>query len=480
MRSFFLIATFLLSTFAQSFALPVIIKGKSAAGDAFVFRLYVQEDPISGLEVLVDQSRPDQAGNFMLGFEAREIQKVTIKVGLQSISLFVQAGKTYDLNFNEITLDDQNVFLPQSPLRVVFENEDMLNLVIDGFDYVYQDFIQNQFIDLIKYRDNNIYRLFEKSVYKKLKETPLEDSVQYAFFKNYIAYRLADIRLSARLDERDSLGIEMIDKQNIELNNPAYSQFFMKYFDQYLFEYDKGELFSMVQKALSLGSSSAVILDKMGQDIVLRREQIRELVFIYALKQIYFKRQIKKESVNQILDHLSKNSKFELNRGVAANVYQSLISFQSGYPIPAFSLTNLHGQLKNNDSYKGKYTYLMFVSPDCETCETDIRLLKALKDEYNDWMQLVTIYAGFNKEQANQWAKKQNADWDFLWFNDDFALLNDYKVKNFPKYLLLDKDATLLHYFPPTPREDFMGMLKALEKRDHEVKHEASDFFRKN
>jgi len=480
MRSFFWIVVLFFLFVAESSALPVIINGKSAAGNAFVFRLYIQRDPISGLEELADQSRPDALGKFMLGFEAREIQKVTIKVGLQSMSFFVQPGKTYDLNFNEITLDDQNVFLPQSPLRVVFENDDMLNLVIDGFDYVYKDFIQNQFIDLIKYRDTRIYRLFKESVYDKLKETPLEDTVQYAFFKNYISYRLADIRLSARLDDRDSMGIEMIDNQSIDMNNPAYSQFFMKYFDQYFFEYDKGELFSMVQKTLSVGSSSAAILDKMGQDPVLRREQIRELVFIFALKQIYYKRQINKESINQILVELSKNSKFELNREVAANVYQSLIGFQAGYPIPDFSLSNQHGQLKSNKSYRGKYTYLMFVSPDCETCETDIRLLKTLKDEYDEFMQVVTIYAGFNAEKARNWMTNQQTDWDFLWFKDDFALLNDYKVKNFPKYLLLDKDANLLHYFPPTPREDFMGMLKAIEKRDQEVEQEASDFFRKN
>jgi len=480
MRSFFWLIIFIFSFVGQIMALPVVINGKSAAGDAFVFRLYVQEDPISGLEVLADQSHPDQEGNFMLGFESREIQEVTIKVGLQSMRFFVQPGKTYELNFNEITLEDQNVFLPQSPLRVVFENEDLLNMVIDGFEFAYQDFIQNQFLDLVKYRDIKIYRHFEESVYNKLGETPLDDSIQKAFFTNYIEYRLADIRLSARLGDRDSLGIEMIDQRSIQLNNPAYAQFFMKYFDQYFLEYNRGELYTSLQKSLNISASSSVILDKMGQNPVLRREQIRELVFIYGLKQIYYKRQIKKESINKILEDLSKNSKFKLNRLLAANTYKTLITFQSGYPVPAFTLINQNGKKKNMDSYKGKYTYLMFVSPDCETCETDIRLLKTLKDEYQELLQIVCIYAGFDADKAKQWVKKQNANWDFLWFNDDFSLLNDYKVNNFPKYILLDQQGNLLHYFPPKPREDFIGMIKALKKRDVKVEPESSDFFRKN
>lgn len=461
-------------------ALPVVISGKSAAGDAFVFRLYVQKDPISGLEYLADQARPDEEGKFMLGFESKEIQKVTIMVGLQSMSLYVQPGKTYNLIFNEINLEDQSVFLPEKPLRVVFENEDMLNLVIDGFEYTYQHFLQNQFLELIKYRDKRIYHLFEESVYIKLKETPIEDSVQRTFLSNYIAYRLAGIRLSARLEEKNSLGISMIDQKSIQFNNPAYAQFFINYFDKYLLEFNGGELYSANLKSLSLGKGPDDILDKMGLDPVLVREQIRELVYIYSLKQIYFRRRISKKSINNILISLSKKSKFELNREVAANVYENLITFQSGYPVPEITLKNQDGKQKTINDYRGKYIYLMFVSPNCETCETDIRLLKTLEDEYSEKMQVVIIYAGFDAVEADKWMKKQDASWDLLWFNDDFSLLNDYKVKNFPKYLLLDKKGDLLHYFPSKPREDFIGMIKALDERDKEVKKEASDFFRRN
>lgn len=480
MRSFFWIIILNITIAINSVALPVVIHGKSAAGDAFVFRLYVQQDPISGIEKLTDQVRPDHEGNFMLGFDAKEIQKVSVKVGLQSMTMFVQPGKTYQLNFNEITLEDQNVFLPQNPLRVVFEDDDILNLVIDGFEYAYQDFIRNQFLELMKYRDKRIYELFERSVFEKLNETLIEDSVQKEFFVNYINYRLADIRLTGRLESRDSLGLSMIDRKDIRLNNPAYSQFFMKYFDKYFLEYNGGELYSIVQKSLSQGSASGKILDQMGEDPVLAREQIRELVFVYSLKQIYYKRQISRESVNSILTRFGRDSKFKLNREVAANVYDALISFQPGYPVPEFSLRNQEGKEKSNKDLRGKYTYLMFVSPDCETCETDIRLLKALKNEYSEKLEVVTIYAGFDFERAGKWVKKQNAPWEFLWFDDNFTLLNDYKVKNFPKYLLLDKEGNLLHYFPPKPREDFMGMIQALEKRDKEVKQESSDFFRRN
>jgi thioredoxin-related protein len=461
-------------------ALPVVIKGKSAAGDAFMFRLYIQKDPISGMEKLADQQRPDQDGHFLLGFEAHKIQMVTIKVGMQSMNLFVEPGKSYQLNFNEITIEDQNVFLPQSPLRVVFENDDMLNLVIDGFEFAYQDFIQNQFIALIKYRDKSIYENFEKLIYEKLKDTPLIDSNQRNFFIKYVEYRLADIRLTSRLEDRDTLGISMIDKQEIQFNNPAYSQFFKKYFDKYILDHRGGVIYNSVKNSINTNSDYEQILDLLGKDQVLIREQIRELVFIYSLKQIYFQRQISKANINSMLNKLSTNSKFELNRGGAANVLKSLLKFQSGASVPDFTLFDLSDHPKSSQDYFGKNTYLMFVSSKCETCETDIRILKSLRDQYKNDLQIVTIFAGFNKDEATNWVQKQNVDWDFLWFNDDFELLNDYDVRNFPKYILLDKKGMILHYFPPKPHEDFLGMIKAIKEKENEVEQESSDFFRKN
>ncbi|MCK5775938.1 MAG: hypothetical protein KAH25_07180, partial [Bacteroidales bacterium] len=138
---YFLLAI-LLSFQTISITSPVIIEGKSAAYDSYVFRIYLEKDPISGIEYLADQQRPDANGYFSLGFELNEIQRIRIEVGLQSISFYAIPGKSYYLNFNEITINDQNIFLPQNPLDVTFKEQDMLNIVLDGFEYEYQQFLE--------------------------------------------------------------------------------------------------------------------------------------------------------------------------------------------------------------------------------------------------------------------------------------------------------------------------------------------------
>lgn len=470
---------FLIGLVSHTSALPVIINGKSAAGDAFVFRVYQEADPISGIEVLLDQQRPDEEGAFMLGFEAQDIQQVSIRVGLQSVSFYVIPGKSYQLDFNEITLEDQNVFLPEKPLRVVFEKVDLLNLVIDGFEYEYQNFLQDNFVYLIKLRDKSLYYSFEKKINRILEETIIEDSISEKYFIDYINYRLAELRWTARVEAREKIGQEWLTNQPIRFSNTAYSMFFLKYFDKYMSEYKNGSHYSDYKRLLNEGIPIIGLKDKLGQDPILVKEKLRELVLLYSAKQVFYNIGMNKNELNEILNYFAVNSKFEENRMVSTNLLKDLNTFIAGGALPAFNLPNINAQQKTLSDFKGKRTYLMFVSPNCETCGADIRILKSiLKDIEN--FQVVTIYTGLNKEESVKWVEKQDASWDFLWFNDDFSLLSEYKVKTFPKYILLDEQTHLLNYFPPKPRENLRTYLQKVDKQKEKPKQEASDFFRKN
>lgn len=469
----------LIGLVSHTFALPVIINGKSAAGDKFVFRVYHEADPISGIEVLLDQQRPDKEGAFMLGFEAQEIQQVYIRVGHQSVSFYVTPGNNYQLYFNEITLEEQNIFLPEKPLRVVFEKEDLLNLVIDGFEYEYQNFLQDDFIYLIKLRDKSLYQNFETKINSMLEETIIDDSVVEQYFKEYINYRMAELRWTARVEAREKIGLEWLTNQPIRFSNTAYAMFFLKYFNQYIKEYDNGEHYSDYIRLLNNGIPIIELKDKLGHDPILVKEKLRELVLLYSTKQVFYNIDMYKNELNDIINYFAVKSKFKENRKVSENLSISLNVFIAGGKVPQFSLSNLKNQKKSLNDFEGKRTYLMFVSPNCETCAADIRVLKSIvKNDSN--FQIITIFTGLEKEKSIKWAQNQNANWDFLWFEDNFSLLNEYRVKTFPKYILLDEQNHLLNYFPPKPRENLRSYLQTLDKVKEEPKQEASDFFRRN
>ncbi len=466
--------------FLSAQSLPVTIYGKSSAASAFVFRLYLSEDALSGLEKVADQQRPNNNGDFILGFETQKIQEVKIMVGMQSMKFYVIPGHTYHLNFNEITLENQNVFLPQSPLKVIFEKEDMLNVAIDGFNYDYQKFLENDFMFLVKYRDRNRYEEFASAVKEKMNKTPLTDSVSSLFFKNYIYFRLADLRLAARLQKEQALGLETLSYHTIMLHNPTYVDFFKKYFKNYLHEWKSGEDYDKLKKLINSGPSINELDDLLGNNPVLVEEKLRELLLLYVLKQSFYKTGFSQKSINEILDQHSKNSKFIELQAIASNLKIALNRFVRGEIPPLFNLSNLQGDTKSLSDYSGTKIYLMFVNPNCETCETDIRIIKTVQADYAHLIKFVSIYSSHHKTEAQEWVKKQQAPWDFLWFNDDYQLLNDYQVKTYPKYILLDENGKLEYYFPPKPRENLISYLKALQKKKDQEKIDKKDIFRSN
>lgn len=384
---------------------------------------------------------------------------------MQSMKFFVIPGKTYKLSFNEITLENQNVFLPQSPLKVIFEKEDMLNLVIDGFEYEHQKLLNEKFLLLIKYRDKKIYNNYSQKIAKLLAESPIDDSLSYYFIENYIHYKLAELRLVAHLDSKESIGAKELANMPILWNNPAYISFFKKYFTKYFFEVNNGQDYHQLLGLCNIGSSINELLDIMGKDPVVINEKLRELVLLLSLKQVFYHNDFNQNSLNSIFYYMAANSKFSDIKEIANNLHIKLNQFTHGKKLNDFSLSNIQGDKKSLISFKGKKIYLMFVNPNCETCEADIRILKAFQDEISDQVALVTIYTGYNKEVAQQWVKKQKAEWDFLWFDDNFDLLNKYQVKTFPKYIMLDEESNLYNYFPPKPREKLLGYLKTQKKQ---------------
>ena len=484
MRFKYFLLVLLLSFKTIAIALPVIIEGKSAAYDNYVFRVYLEKDPISGVEYLADQQRPDASGHFSLGFELHNIQRIRIEVGLQSISFYAIPGKSYSLNFNEITINDQNVFLPQKPLSITFAKQDMLNIVLDGFDYEYQQFLEQNFMILIKYHDRELFNNFKSEMFAKLKDSPISDSYSYTYIKDYIDYTLAELSFTAKLKNHDSLGINYFTNKDILFNNPAYISFFKKYFSKYFIKTNGGKEYYEIRNLINEGPLTFKIMDKLGKDPILLKEKLREIVLLNSLKQIFYNHDFNITKINDLFSEISTKSKFKNNCIVAENLLHSLNRFIKGNSVPDFNLLNIENQTKDISSYKGKKTFLMFVSPSCETCEADIRILKAKHADIKGDINLVTIYAGYNKHDAEKWAQKQDAAWDFLWFENNFELLNDYKIKTFPKYIILDENSLLFNYFPPKPRENLFSYLEALKKQTDEKNNPSQegkiDIFRKN
>jgi thiol-disulfide isomerase/thioredoxin len=464
----------------NAFAAPIVIDGNTTSGDVLVIRLYEEKDPISGLSEWVSQTRPDKQGNFTIHYNTNEIRKVNLMIGFQGFDLYVEPEKVYKLKISGSGEEEQTIFNPENMLQIEFEREDILNLVIDGFEIMYNDFLKNKFLYLLKSRNKKIFIDFKDEVLEKLSETKLENRKQKDYFDAYVKYRLADIELAAQLKEKEILGMEMIHEKSILFNNTSYADFFLKYFDNYLKNTRTSVSSDSVIMLINTKMNTSRIEDILGGDLVLKREQIRQLVFIYSLKQIYHQKGVSKANVKSILTAYTAKSKFSLNRQIALSVLESLTRLEKGNPFPGFEFNDQNNELKSIKNYKGKYVYLMFIHTDCETCKADMRILTDLMSEYEDVLQTATIFTGNTDQELKQLLYDLKPSWDVLWFADDYKYLNDLKIRTFPRYFLIDSEGNLAHLFPPSPRENFMSMVEFLRKSETKTEKGVDDLFRKN
>jgi thioredoxin-related protein len=274
--------------------------------------------------------------------------------------------------------------------------------------------------------------------------------------------------------------LALLAHQTILFNNPAYNHFFTKFFDKYAIEFNNGKEFNEIIRLINTGLPINLLFDKLGKDPILVEEKLRELVLLSSLKQLYYSKDIQQSSVNEIINYLSLHSKFELNRNIAKNLSHSLGRFNKGNPLPEISLSDFQNIHHTIDNFAGKKLYIMFLSDQCETCEADLKILKTLNHEFSQ-IQFLTILVGYSKSNALNWAQNLNLPWKVLWFNDDYGMLNDYRIKNFPVYFVADSNGNLLNAFPPSPRENLKSYFQYLnEGKKQKSGTEPTEFFQKN
>ena len=164
----------LLSLF--SFSQETKIFGIIPGGNGFEVRLMSYSDQLTYQKRISDRTIINNVGSFELIIKTKETIPVFLEVENYSILLFVESGETYQLICDSIFPGkDYLPFYNQQQLRVnnISEPEPALNSLISYFDYLYEDFIANNF--------ETIYRSHKASIIDGLKKAA--DSIEYSLVK---------------------------------------------------------------------------------------------------------------------------------------------------------------------------------------------------------------------------------------------------------------------------------------------------------
>jgi peroxiredoxin len=291
--------------------------------------------------------------------------------------------------------------------------------------------------------------------------TSFKDTKNY-YFGCYIRYKLAGLEQLAQAEGKPQIAKKYFMDSPVLYENTEYMDFFNQFFSKYLTVTSKATKFTDFPKMISTIGSYQNMMKALAQDSVLRKPQLRELVMLKNLMEMFFMPGYNQESILSLLETIPKESKFDGNKVVAEDMIKYLTKLRVGTTAPVFTLQDKDRKEVSLQDLNGKPVLLNFWTTYCQGCLTEMDLLKPIYDKFKDKISFVSISADNQFQKMVYFVSmKKDFSWIFLYIGDQIQLLKDYDVRTYPLFVLIDEQGKIVKYPADLPSN---GLEATLDK----------------
>ena len=245
-------------------------------------------------------------------------------------------------------------------------------------------------------------------------------------------------------------------------------EFFNQFFDQYLTAGNKFVSEKDMEKGINELINLPALMDSLGKDTLLLSESLRELVLIKTLQELYFSPFYYPQNILSILDQIISTSPFSLHRSIAMNVRNGLTKLQKGTIVPDFKLPDLTGIPVNLSDHKGKTVYLSFLTTWTFACLAEYKIMDSLYSVWGNEIDFITVSLDKNPEIVTRFKNEKKYNWTFLYNGTGYDLIQDYGIKTFPLFVLIDSEGKILQYPALKPSEGIEETFIYLKQKSKE------------
>jgi thiol-disulfide isomerase/thioredoxin len=437
-----------------SFATNVTIKGTAKGAEGKNISLKRFSDNLTQKELLLAKSTIDSNGNFELNCNLPSTQLAIVHIEYYMGEVYLEPNHSYNVEirslvFNE-KLDKVNHYL--SPLncyiKVISDNKNELNQMISKLNLNYNLFIRK-----------NIVRVKNKEILPKVDTflMAIQDTfagVEQPFFNDYLSYRIASLKFLTGYSDPLKLMTDYIVNKPVLYDNIEYMTFVSDYFENYFKDITRPVRLSDLNTPVNKNKSYLEAFNVLGNDTLLRNEVLREMVLLKTLDVMYASANFSKKSVLEVLKQIALKSKFEKHRLIAANLIESYSKFEKGMPAPEFKLADTKDSLIRLSDYKGRMVYVNFFANWCKSCMDELELMKKLHEKYKNQVAFISISVDREFMKTFYLQRDKKYEWEFLHFNNDYDLLENYSVFSYPSFVLIGKDGNIIQCPAPKPSEN--------------------------
>jgi len=445
------------------------IRGKAESKPGELVRLIVYDDLFSRMEKTLDSSFTGSDGSFELSSDFPKTTIALLALGLKKGEFYLQPASTYSFEIPLDTVSRRGSVFDELPLQFYLEvQDDGLTENLRNFNLDYNEFVIQNTNRIYRNRDKKLIRDFGEAINLEYSDVDNE------YFKNYVKYTLAQLEWVSKAKTDDSLVAEYFINQPVLYQNIQYAEFFSDFFKA---KFGSTKLYSYDELISAINSNKGYIdVDRLLNRSKLLAEdaEVRELVAILLLAKKYYNPDVQKEKVLENLKELQRNSKYRGIQNVAENYIHKLTRLEYGTKAPEFLLADSNGDSVRLTQYEGKFILLNVNRDDCKPCLIYMQNLEELRKKFKGKVEILSLVTeeGFN--EISDYNSTRNFDWPVLNLGNQILLLEDYNIRTFPSYLLINPDLTIALATTPLPGEGLELYIKRYINRYSQNKSENS------
>jgi peroxiredoxin len=429
----------------------IVVKGKNKTYAGSQIKFYAIDDYFTYSEKTLCIAAVDDSGSFGCSFEFGTTQQVFTDLGIFKAHIYAEPGKTYELVLpNKVEKEIKDKLNPyfqpvEIHLGIIGATKDDVNVMIRMFNDAYVPYFNKHVVNVVLEKDFTKLDQDIENLIKPFSDMPSE------YFQAYTQYKLGLLRFLAQQNKSQKSSDDFFDNRPVLYKNQAYMDLFNQVYDRYFNYFGRTEDGKKIYESIGKYRSLEMLNHTLAKNKTLEDSQLREMVILKNLYEEYYKSDFSRLALLTILDSLISESKYPEHISIGHNIREKVTKLTVGFEPPQFQLYNKDSVLIGLDDFKGKYVYLNFCASHSYTCIQEYEALKFLYNKYKDYIEIVTISVDMSFNAMLKSIKQTNCPWTFLHYGHYPEVIEDYDIRTFPTYFLIDKEGRMAISPAPSP-----------------------------
>jgi len=461
----FFIASFY---FCKAETVPTTLYGNNIEYAGQIIKVCKFSDYISKQFEIISLDTVDENGDFSLSYFQNETLLLNIPLGIYEAIIYTEPARNYQVvlpPFQQKTKADVlNPFFMPVQVYLGIKNADSmeLNYMIANFNELYSNYIDANYYSIYR----NPRKASVDSVINQI-ENNFSSNLN-GFFKDYREYKYAWLKYLSYMRDTRYVIREYYHNKPFLYQNPAYMDLFNQLFANYLTLYMNTKEGERLYSDIAFAKSPKYIKQTFSNNMVLLNDTLQELVLLKGLNDAFSQSNFPLSNLLITLDSVAITSNVPIHKKIAENINKKVLQARKGFPAPRFELRDANGIFRKSSDYLANYVYLNFISLESFSCQQDLEMLKMLYEKHKTDFRIVSICIDDDFEKAVKYFKTNGYEWMLLSYKSQKSIVDDYKVRGYPTYYLINPEGKLSMSPAVSPSENFelafFKMMQALKK----------------